>query len=124
MPSNLETILSNYDLGKLQDLADELNISRYENMDEDTLTTIISNIISNKFTVYTLEGCPYCIKSKDLLRSFNFPFSEIIVHRQDKDEIKRQFNHKSFPIIYDNKGEFIGGYQDLQNKYADGCVIS
>ncbi len=124
MPSNFQTILSDYDLENLQELAEELGMDNYKKLDQNTLTTIISNIINNKFTVYTLNGCPYCIKSKDLLRSLNFPFSEIVVRKEDKEEIKHQFNHKSFPIIYSNKGKFIGGYQDLQNEHDTSCVVS
>jgi glutaredoxin len=75
------------------------------------------------YTIYSKSGCPNCKKAKDLLSSKQITFTTI-----DCDdylvESKSEFlsfimnltsqDWRSFPIIFNNKGDFIGGFIDTR----------
>jgi glutaredoxin len=75
------------------------------------------------YTVYSKSGCPNCKKVKDLLDFSKIPFKTI-----DCDdylvETKPEFlsfimnltsqDWKSFPIVFNNVGDFIGGFIDTR----------
>jgi glutaredoxin len=55
-------------------------------------------------TIYSKEGCPYCVKAKDLLEQYSIEFNEI---RIDEDEAAKTFvvseGHRTVPQLYVNK---------------------
>ena len=68
--------------------------------------------------LYILEGCPYCIKSLQLLQNNNIKYKEIIVENNEEKELyKKQNGMNTFPQIFMqvNKDNFIkiGGYDNL-----------
>jgi glutaredoxin len=77
---------------------------------------------SNKFTLYSKSGCINCRKAKDVLGSKNVDYS-IINCDEYLVENRKQFlkmimeianqEIKSFPIIFNNDKQFIGGYDEL-----------
>lgn len=80
------------------------------------------------YTIYTKEGCSYCIKAKILLSNHtetsNIKLIEcddyLTISRNDFLEfIKDQcgIEYKTFPIIFYN-GKLIGGFTEL-TKYID-----
>jgi glutaredoxin len=71
-------------------------------------------------TIYTLQTCPYCNYSLNLLDKYNIKYKNIIVNYDEKNKIKKITNMDTFPMIFlnNNKNNItikIGGSSDLQN---------
>lgn len=78
---------------------------------------------TTSYTIYSKSGCPNCKKAKDLLNSNQIPFTTI-----DCDEYlletKTEFlsfimnltsqDWRSFPIVFNDNGDFIGGFIDTR----------
>ncbi|NDC31820.1 MAG: hypothetical protein EBZ58_13000 [Bacteroidetes bacterium] len=96
---------------------------RCVNRDGDKGKKIINDILNAKICepdwyIYTMDGCNYCKKAKDLLDSLGLKYTESEVNKVDKEEFFRvkaseTKGYKYFPVIY-NKGVFIGGFTELQ----------
>jgi len=78
----------------------------------------------NTYVIYSKSGCPYCTKSKNLLKNDNYEYINcdeyLLENKQEFLEfIKTLTNNievKTFPIIfYENK--YIGGYNELLHHY-------
>jgi glutaredoxin len=73
-----------------------------------------------KWVIYSLNGCPYCEKAKELLRERNIGYDYIEFDSlddqkkkaitQEIDKVKPGF--RTYPRIF-NGTKFIGGYSDL-----------
>ena len=66
-------------------------------------------------TIYSKDGCPYCVKAKDLLEQYGIDFNEV---RIDEDELAKKFvvgeGHRTVPQLYVNKTLLVeGGYDGL-----------
>ena len=75
------------------------------------------------YTIYSKSGCPHCKKVKELLQTKQIVFTTI-----DCDEYlietKAEFlqfiqdlisqEWKSFPIVFNNDGNFVGGFIDTR----------
>lgn len=63
-----------------------------------------------QFKIYSKpnNSCPYCVKAKKLLDSMNLPYEEIVL--QSASELPQG---NTFPAIFTDNGEFVGGYDDL-----------
>jgi glutaredoxin 3 len=77
---------------------------------------------SRTFTIYTIEGCPYCKKAKDLVTKNGKHFKEIVVTNQNKRKIYSKIDsmtgmYRYFPIIFVGN-RFIGGFTELQKIYT------
>lgn len=78
--------------------------------------------IANQYTIYSKSGCPYCIKSKTLLKENNLNYN-VINCDEYLLECKQEFlafieqivNTKitTFPIIFYDK-QLVGGFKELQ----------
>ncbi len=73
--------------------------------------------MSNEIIVYSTQVCPYCVAAKNLLKSKNLDFKEIMV---DKDPEQRAImmeksGRTSVPQIFIN-GTHVGGFDDLSAK--------
>jgi alkyl hydroperoxide reductase subunit F len=75
----------------------------------------------NDLTIYSTEGCPFCIKAKSFLKETGIGFTEIKVPAGSKEweEMKEKTGSNSPPQIL-VEGEPIGGYTDLVNLYTTG----
>lgn len=66
-------------------------------------------------TIYTKPNCPYCERSKALLRLKQVPYEEINI--ADKDDIREWLKaegHKTVPQLYvDGKLMVVGGFHGL-----------
>jgi glutaredoxin 3 len=74
-----------------------------------------------KITIYTMEGCRYCTKAKDLLLSKNLNFTEIRVdlNVEKKLEMEKLSGRSSVPQIFINE-RHIGGCDDLCELDSNG----
>jgi glutaredoxin len=66
-------------------------------------------------TIYSKDGCPYCVKAKDLLEQHELDYKVIVI---DEDEDAKAFvvgeGHRTVPQIYVNKTLLVeGGYDGL-----------
>ncbi len=91
---------------------------------------------SNKWTVYTKSGCPYCTKAKDLLNQNRFYYDLVDCDKYlSDDKTKEEFlayieskagtKHRTFPMIFKN-GLFIGGFDKtteyINNLNSTNCL--
>lgn len=69
-------------------------------------------------TIYSKPNCPYCDMAKNLLNSKNIAFTESVIGVDvSRDEILLKFpTMRSVPIIIDENGQLIGGYDKLSEK--------
>lgn len=71
-------------------------------------------------TIYTIEGCSGCVRSKNILKSRDIPFREMkLGHDFDMDTFELLYpGVKTFPYII-NGDVIVGGYPDLVEKIAE-----
>ena len=71
-------------------------------------------------TIYTLLGCPYCIKAKEVLKSGGAKFKEIGVKTdEDWEKLEKLTGRETVPQIFID-GKHLGGYDDLVVLEASG----
>jgi len=66
-------------------------------------------------TIYSKNGCPYCVKAVDLLEGYNIEFCEVKI---DEDHIAKDFvvseGHRTVPQLYVKDTLLVeGGYDSL-----------
>ena len=72
-------------------------------------------------TIYTLLfeddiECNYCTKAKKLLDKYNIPYTEVVIHESESNEVEKtnkKNKMKTYPQIILNN-ELVGGYNDLK----------
>lgn len=78
------------------------------------------------FLLYVLEGCPYCKRAIDLLKSHKAEYKTILVPHEDKikTQYKKDTGMKTFPMVFvstgcPEKNHFIkiGGSTDLEKYF-------
>jgi glutaredoxin 3 len=80
-------------------------------------TTKYEKKLTSKWVIYTKNGCPFCSKAKDLLKSNKILFKNIQITDSNRNEIFKKLdpmtgNYRYFPLIF-NKNNFVGGYSEL-----------
>lgn len=75
------------------------------------------NCVPNQFAVYTMPNCPDCQNAKNLLKSKDIPFQELIAGRNfSREEFTELFGEetRTLPQIVDIANRVhVGGYKDL-----------
>ena len=73
--------------------------------------------------IYTIEGCPFCIKAKAFLAEKGIEFEEVPAgpNSEDWQQMKKKTRSGSVPQICIN-GEPLGGYSDLVYLEATGIL--
>ena len=71
----------------------------------------------NYYKIYSIKGCGYCVKAKELFKSKKIKYIEIKVTDENIEDIYKKIDtktnkYRSFPIIFKNN-KFIGGFADL-----------
>lgn len=66
------------------------------------------------YTIYSKEGCVYCIRAKNLLTRKGITFEEKNVY-DCMDEVVDRLGEKpkTVPQIFNEAGEHIGGFEEL-----------
>ncbi|MGB5490007.1 MAG: glutathione peroxidase [Woeseiaceae bacterium] len=65
-------------------------------------------------TVFTREGCPFCVRAKGLLRDAGIEFEELLLNRDYTDQTLRAVAAATtYPQVFVD-GKLIGGSDDLQ----------
>lgn len=74
------------------------------------------------FLVLSRPDCPWCIRAKDLLTDYNISFTEqMYVTEEERAEYKANVSN-TFPTIYDDNDNKIGGYVDLEAWVMDNLL--
>jgi glutaredoxin len=90
-------------------------------MEQETEITFLP-LELGKYTVYSKSNCPNCVKVKELLRTEKIDFANIDCDLYLLDSKKTEFlafvkqmigrEWTTFPMVFDENGQFIGGFKD------------
>ncbi len=70
-------------------------------------------------TVFTRDGCPYCVRAKGLLNEAGIEFEELVLNRDYTDRTLRAVTtNTTYPQVFIN-GRLVGGSDDLAKWLAD-----
>ena len=98
----------------------------FEVSDADTMLTYLAPNAAKPLdvTVFTREGCEYCVRAKGMLHDAGIRFEELVLNRDYTEATIRAVSGRStVPQVFIN-GEHIGGSEELeaylvnQTKYA------
>jgi glutaredoxin-like protein len=65
-------------------------------------------------TVFSRDGCPFCVRAKGLLRDAGIEFDELVLNRDFNESTIRAVSGKStVPQVFVN-GELIGGSEEVE----------
>jgi len=65
-------------------------------------------------TVFTREGCPFCVRAKGMLRESGIAYEELVLNRDYSESTLRAVSGKStVPQVFIN-GEYVGGSEALE----------
>jgi glutaredoxin-like protein len=88
----------------------------FEVSDADTMLSYIAPNAAKPLdvTVFTREGCPYCVRAKGMLHDEGVEFDELVLNRDFNEMTIRAISGEtSVPQVFIN-GELIGGSEDLE----------
>lgn len=68
-----------------------------------------------KFSVYTINNCPYCDAAKALLSSRELIYQEFNITNNDqaRRDLVMKTGHRTMPQIFADD-QFVGGYRELK----------
>jgi glutaredoxin-like protein len=92
----------------------------FEVSDADTMLEYIAPAASKPLdvTVFSREGCPYCVRAKGLLQDASIRFEELVLNRDYTEATLRAVSGRStVPQVFVN-GDYIGGSEELE-QYLD-----
>jgi glutaredoxin-like protein len=93
----------------------------FEVSDADTMLAHIAPdaVAPLDVTVFSREGCPYCVRAKGLLHDAGIEFEELVLNRDFSESTIRAVSAtSSVPQVFIN-GERIGGSEELETYLAD-----
>jgi glutaredoxin-like protein len=70
-------------------------------------------------TVFSREGCPYCVRAKGMLDDAGIEYEELVLNRDFSESTIRAISgHSTVPQVFID-GERIGGSEELEDYLAD-----
>ncbi|MDX5152404.1 MAG: glutathione peroxidase [Acidiferrobacterales bacterium] len=93
----------------------------FEVSDADTMLAYIAPEAPKPMdvTVFSRDGCPYCVRAKGMLHEAGIQFDELVLNRDFSESTIRAVSGKtSVPQVFVN-GERIGGSEELEAWLAD-----
>ena len=93
----------------------------FEVSDADTMLVYIAPKAEKPkdVTIFTREGCEYCVRAKGMLRDAGMQFEELVLNRDFSESTIRAVSGKAtVPQVFIN-GVRIGGSEDLE-RYLKG----
>ena len=88
----------------------------FEVSDADTMLEYVAPGVNAPLsvTVFTREGCPYCVRAKSLLQDAEIDFEELVLNRDySESTIRSVSGSATVPQIFID-GEYIGGSEELE----------
>jgi len=92
----------------------------FEVSDADTMLEYIAPNASKPLnvTLFSREGCPYCVRAKDMLHDAGIEFEELVLNRDyTESTIRAVSGETTVPQVFIN-GERIGGSDELEKYFA------
>lgn len=89
----------------------------FEVSDADTMLDYIAPTAEKPkdVTIFTREGCEYCVRAKGMLNDAGFQYEELVLNRDYTEATIRAVSGKStVPQIFIN-GDYIGGSEELEH---------
>jgi len=89
----------------------------FEVSDADTMLDYIAPTAEKPkdVTIFTREGCEYCVRAKGMLNDAGLQYEELVLNRDYTEATIRAVSGKStVPQIFIN-GDYIGGSEDLEH---------
>ncbi|GFS22489.1 glutaredoxin [Elysia marginata] len=83
----------------------------------------MSGNFKGSVVVYSILGCPHCMKAKKLLGELNVPYSDVRLdlYPQIKDEVMQKSGMRTVPQVYFN-AKLVGGNDELQKLVKDSAA--
>lgn len=84
--------------------------------DADTMFAYVAPGVEKPLdvTVFTREGCPYCVRAKGMLRESGIAYEELVLNRDYSESTLRAVSGKSsVPQVFIN-GTYVGGSEALE----------
>jgi len=88
----------------------------FEVSDADTMLNYVAPDAPKPLdvTVFSREGCPYCVRAKGMLRDAGIEFEELVLNRDFSESTIRAVSGRStVPQVFIN-GEHIGGSEEVE----------
>ena len=89
--------------------------------DADTMLKYLdpNGVLPYDVTVFSRDGCPFCVRAKGLLNDAGIEYEELVLNRDYTDRTLRAVTtNTTFPQVFVN-GKLIGGSDDLEAWLAD-----
>ncbi len=99
---------------------------QFEVSDADTMLAYVAPQVTapKNVTVFTRQGCPFCVKAKGMLRDAGLQFDELVLNRDYRESTIRAISGKTtVPQIFVD-GQLIGGSDELEQYLADTGAIA
>lgn len=79
--------------------------------------------MSNDIIVYSTQVCPYCVAAKNLLKTKNLRFTEVLVDKNPEQRaiMIEKSGRTSVPQIFIN-GTHVGGFDDLSARVRNNTL--
>ena len=93
----------------------------FEVSDADTMLSYVAPNAAKPLdvTVFSREGCPFCVRAKGLLNDAGIQFDELVLNRDFNESTIRAVSGKStVPQVFVN-GQYIGGSEELEAYLAE-----
>ena len=93
----------------------------FEVSDADTMLSYVAPEAAKPLdvTVFSREGCPFCVRAKGLLNDAGVQFEELVLNRDFNESTIRAVSGKStVPQVFVN-GQYIGGSDELEAYLAE-----
>lgn len=71
------------------------------------------------YYIHSKPNCPWCVKAKELLQTHSISYKEHMYDDPTKIAEFKAYGFKTFPQIYDDKGQHIGGFDALEHYLGD-----
>jgi glutaredoxin-like protein len=92
----------------------------FEQSDADTMLAYVAPGAAKPLDVslFTREGCPYCVRAKGLLHDAGIRFEDLVLNRDYSESTLRAVSGKAtVPQVFIN-GDYIGGSEELEQYLA------
>jgi glutaredoxin-like protein len=93
----------------------------FEVSDADTMLSYVAPNASKPLdvTVFSREGCPFCVRTKGILNDAGIVFEELVLNRDFNESTIRAVSGKStVPQVFIN-GQYIGGSEEVEAYLAE-----
>ena len=93
----------------------------FEVSDADTMLAYIAPHAAKPMdvTIFSRDGCPYCVRAKGMLREAGIQFEELVLNRDFQESTIRAVSGRpTVPQVFIN-GEYVGGSEELETWLAE-----